>query len=358
MPLVKRWTNSTTSGSVPGRMISVSRRLLVCAAALALAASACSSAKGKEDGPLRLAEKPVVHPLTGVPATGTQAWQTRPPLAVKIGNAVPERPQAGLDKADLVYEEIVEGGATRFMAVFSTNDAGRLGPIRSARKVDPTLLAPLNALFGYSGGAPSTIRVLQSSSGFTDVGVNRAPNAYRRDGNRAAPYNLYTSTEALWSGRSGSPPAPLFSFLKESDDPSAGSEEAANTLALSFAANAAQVRYVYDAGSGRYGRFNGQTAHMAEGQTPLSFRNVVVQTVKISSGYSIDKAGFRTNDIATTGSGSVIVFRGGRAFRGTWSRSLASEPTRLVDAAGQPIALAPGNTIVELLPEGRSVTVS
>jgi hypothetical protein len=200
--------------------------------------------------------------------------------------------------------------------------------------------------------------VLQSSSGFTDVGINREPNAYHRDRNRSSPYNLYTSTDALWSGRSGRPPKAQFTFLKESDNASQGSREEANTVSFSFAGSAAQIRYVYDSGSGRFGRYIGETAQMAEGPTPLTYRNVVVQTVKISPGYSIDKAGFRTNDIATTGSGAVIVFRGGKAFRGHWERSSSSEPTRFLDETGRPIALAPGNTIVELLPEGRGVSVS
>lgn len=338
-------------------MLSRSHRLLVCAAVLVLAASACKAKP--EDKPLTLPSKPVVHPLTGVPAKGNDAWQSRPVLALKLGNAPRERPQAGLDKADLVYEELVEGGATRFMAIFSTEGADRVGPIRSARKVDPTLLAPLGALFGYSGGAPSTIRVIQSSSGFTDVGINKEPNAYHRDRSRSSPYNLFTSTDALWSGNEGSPPPEeQFKFLGEGSDASLGSQETAASFSLSFANGGSLLRYVYDSGTGRYGRFIGENAHMAEGQTPVTFRNIVVQSVKISAGYSIDKAGFRTNDIATTGSGAVIVFRGGKAFRGHWERSSNSERTKFLTDTGREIALAPGNTLIELLPEGRTVSVS
>jgi hypothetical protein len=224
--------------------------------------------------------------------------------------------------------------------------------------VDPTLLAPLNALFAYSGGAPSTIRVLQSSSGFTDVGINKVPSAYPRDSNRRSPYNLYTSTDALWSGRSGAPPGAQFSFLKASDNAGVGSQEVANDVKLSFAGSGSQIQYVYDAATGRYGRNIGGSPHLAEGSVPLTYRNIVVQSVEISAGYSIDKAGFRTNDIKTTGSGSLVVFRGGKALRGHWERASASEPTRFLDDAGQSIRLAPGNTIIELLPQGRPVTVS
>jgi hypothetical protein len=339
-------------------VFTIPRRFFVYAAAFAVAAAACSSPGKTEVKAERAAPRTVVHPLTGVEQTGTQPWQSRPVLAVKIGNAAPERPQAGLDKADLVYEEIVEGGTTRFMAIFSTYDAQRVGPVRSARKVDPTLLSPLNALFGYSGGAPSTIRVLRSSSGFTDVGIDRASSAYHRDRNRNSPYNLYTSTSELWSGRSGSPPGAQFTFLGNGADAAAGSTEVATDIQFSFAGRGSVVHYVYKPETGRYERLLGGAPHTVEGSMPLTFRNIVVQSVQLSAGYSIDKAGFRTNDIATTGSGSVVIFRGGKAFRGTWQRSTSSESTRFITTTGRPIALAPGNTIVELLPQGQQVAIS
>jgi hypothetical protein len=338
-------------------MLSTSRRLLLLIVVLALAAGGCSRAKSNDAAPRPRVQEKIVHPLTGVESTGSQPWQNRPALAVKIGNAAPERPQAGLDKADLTYEEIVEGGSTRFMAIFSTNDPGRIGPVRSARKVDPTLLAPLNALFGYSGGAPSTIRVLQSASGFTDVGINRASGAYNRDSNRRSPYNLYTSTTELWSGRTGALPKVHFSFLKSSEDPGAGSQEAAANVRLSFAGNGSEIHYAYDTATGLYGRNIGGSPQMAEGDVPLKYRNVVVPSVEISAGYSIDKAGFRTFDIKTTGAGSLALFRGGKAFRGTWERASDADPWKFVDESGQVIRLAPGNTIIELLPQGRPVTV-
>jgi hypothetical protein len=334
-------------------MLSDPRRLLLCALALVVVAASCNSGRASRVRDRADETRPakVTHPLTGVSYDQGQPWESRPPLAVKIGNAVPERPQAGLDKADVVYEEIVEGGSTRFMAVFSTNDPGRVGPVRSARKVDPELLAPLNALFAYSGGAPSTIRVLRSSSGFTDVGVDRASGAYRRDPSRRSPYNLYTSTTELWSGRPGGPPAALFSFG------AADSQEAASQVGLSFAGNGSDIRYAYDPATGVYTRLVGGSPHMAEGGVPLTYKNIVVQSVRISAGYSVDKAGFRTNDIATTGSGSLVVFREGKVLRGSWERASATEPARYVDEQGRPINLAPGNTIVELLPEGRPVNV-
>lgn len=333
-----------------------SRRLLLCAVALALAAVACSSASSLEARRVQRRDvkvvRNVVHPLTGESLTGG-AWQQRPALAVKVGNTIPERPQAGLDKADVIYEELVEGGMTRFMAIFSSQDASRVGPVRSARKVDPSIFAPITGLFGYSGAAPSVLAVVGSGPGLTDVGINRASSAYHRDGNRNAPYNLYTSTRGLWSGRKGSPPEQLFDFVSDASTGGTPAKQAS----LSFNGAASTIRYVYNTATGRYTRYIGQSAHTVEGPKPLEFRNIVVQTVRTSAGSSVDKAGFHTTDIQVTGSGEAVVIRGGRVLRGRWERN-GNERTRFIDATGQPLRLAPGNTIVELLPQGKQLTVS
>ena len=84
-----------------------------------------------------------------------------------------ERPQAGLDRADVIYEELVEGGVTRFMALYSTNDAPRVGPVRSVRTVDHKIMQPLGGLFAYSGGVPPVVDELRETPGVTDVGANR-----------------------------------------------------------------------------------------------------------------------------------------------------------------------------------------
>ncbi|HEX2180590.1 MAG TPA: DUF3048 domain-containing protein, partial [Actinomycetota bacterium] len=100
--------------------------------------------------------EPIRCPLTGVEAGAVDI--NRPALAVKIDNHPRARPQTGLETADIVYEELVEGGLTRFMGVYHCGDAGDLGPVRSARAVDPDILvqyAPV--LFAYSGASPNNL---------------------------------------------------------------------------------------------------------------------------------------------------------------------------------------------------------
>ena len=119
-------------------------------------------------------------------------------MTVKIDNAPQARPQSGIDKADLVYEEVVEGGVVRFAAVFHSNDADSIGPVRSVRAEDALIVTPLRGHFVYSGG----------SDIFNDI-IRKAPVGLiseddgpagllgrRRD--RRSPYNLFTSTGTIY----------------------------------------------------------------------------------------------------------------------------------------------------------------
>ena len=98
-------------------------------------------------------------PLTGLQDEGVGTW---PVLMVKIDNHDRARPQAGINSADVVFEEIVEGGLTRFAALFHSQQTELLGPIRSVRTSDFNLLRNLNRpLFANSGGNEAVIRLLQ-----------------------------------------------------------------------------------------------------------------------------------------------------------------------------------------------------
>lgn len=304
-----------------------------------------------------------LHPITGVVHYTPKAWQERPVLAVKIGNTAPERPQAGLDKADLIYEEVVEGGATRFVVFFSTEAPERIGPVRSARFVDPTIIRPIAGLIGYSGAVPAVVESVRSTPGLKDVGAFAKSRAYRRDSARKAPYNLYTSAPQLWEGEQGTPPSqPIFGFLSSNEDLDTGDGDSALEARFAFSQNV-RVRYAYDEREGEYLRFVQDQPHeiegpQGEGRLQLSFRNVLVQYVGVSTGGGTDAAGNRTQDSQLIGQGQAVLLRGGKAFRGTWSRSSQDQVTRFTDASGEQMRLAAGQTIIELVPQGRELALS
>ena len=98
---------------------------------------------------------------------------------------------------------------------------------------------------------------------------------------------------------------------------------------------------------------------MVEGDNAhLSFSNVIVQMVNVTIGNTVDRAGERSNDIRMLGEGSAVLFRGGKALRGTWKRGGAGEMTRFVGTNGETLKLAQGTTIVELIPNGRDIFVT
>ncbi|CAN5851366.1 DUF3048 domain-containing protein [soil metagenome] len=316
-------------------------------------------------------EEPVLCPLTGVEApSGVNI--DRPALAVKVDNAPPARPQAGIEAADIVYEEISEGGLTRFLTVFHCNDAGDIGPVRSARTVDPDILQEFGtALFGYSGANSQVLDKIAGSDFIADLKHGSNADAYTRDSDRKAPYNLMTSTQDLRSaedaeGIQGSPQTGLV-FNAEFLNPAAPASPAAgetaspaapagNSVSFSYS-NSNVVRYDYDAANSRYLRFNGEVAHSLSNGQQVGAVNVVVQKVKIVPGTVRDASGSPTQDTTVVGSGEATVLRGGRAVTGTWSRPSLNDNTTFTDGSGETIEFAPGNTFIHLVPQERPVTV-
>ena len=322
---------------------------------------ASDSAAG-DDSPDAPAE-PTLCPLTGVETT---IDVERPALAVKIDNAPPSRPQVGIQAADHVWEEIGEGGLTRFMAIFHCNDTGTLGSVRSARIVDPEILQQYTpVLFGYSGANSEVLQKVSSTRGIIDLKHGSNGDAYTREGSRRAPYNLFTGTERLRNLPAAKDvkgaPETGFQFDPALLEPApAGGTgappPAASSVTFSYANNT-PVRWTYDPGTKRYLRFHGDAAHKINTGEQVSATNVVIMKVKVSAGSVRDASGAPTQDTAVTGSGDVTILRGGTAATGRWNRAGVGDRTTFTDAAGQTLKLAPGNTWIHLVPEARAVAV-
>ncbi len=160
------------------------------------------------------------YPLTGI---ATEQVPQRPALAVKIDNAPAARPQAGLNSADIIFEEQVEGNITRFVALFHSKQPGVVGPVRSARTSDFDILANLGfPLFANSGANANVLRGIAEAP-VRDAGASRLAGPYRREGSRRAPHNLYVDTDAVWAAFNATDPPPFaFEYLLD-DEVSNGS---------------------------------------------------------------------------------------------------------------------------------------
>ena len=286
-------------------------------------------------------------PLTGLPAPGGKV-PARPALAVKIDNYPAARPQASLDHADLVFEEPVEGGITRFIGVYQCTEAPFIEPIRSARLIDPLILDQFgHILFGFAGGIGYVRNLISHDPHITDIDYFRDYSAYLRDPNRVPPYNLYSSTATLWSldARDHTPPAPLFSYA---DAVPAGPP--ATLIHVPFSSYS-DVWWHYVPSTHTYDRYNGNVLAADQAGRPITTTNVVVEEIgSYTTPYVENSEGATDIGLYLVGSGPLLVFRDGVVVSGHWARSAAGAPTRLFDAKGHQIPLARGRTWIELVP--------
>ena len=336
--------------------------LLALAGLSGLVLSACSSAPTavkKADPPptTSTTAKPApACPLTGLPVPGGAAVPARPALAVKVDNYPTARPQSGLDKADVIYEEPVEGGITRYAAVFQCQDAASVGPVRSARNIDIGILGQLgNPLLAHVGGIPPVLANIDASP-IVNVDLGENGSIITHPAGRYAPYDTYSSTAQMWGTHPtmATPPQPLFGY---SATPPAGTPVASVNINFSSTSN---VTWTYNPTTSQFERFyNGTTPDTLADGTQNAAANVVVQYVHISYGPWLENSegGLEVQaDLYPDASGQAQVFRNGVVETGHWSRPTVSDPYQFTSTAGGALTLSPGSTWIELVPTGGSVS--
>ncbi len=276
------------------------------------------------------------QPLTGLVGDGVD----RQVLIVKMSNASAARPQRGINDADLVMEVIVEGGVGRWLAVFHTDYPEIVGPVRSLREVDPKLIAPFDARVLHSGGVSSVRRSIAEVA--SDEGDGRIAGYFREPGREYVYSLMYDATQLPdnnWDGEV----LPLLDF--DSRTPLGGLPADGIQVVMS---GANQVGWDFDHGA--YRRYqDGRDAVDAFGK-PISADSVVVIFVETLDTGRKDSALAEVKDYQVTGTGDMVLFRGGQAFEGAWIRDTQEEFFRFVDLAGRPLSLPPGRTWIHVTP--------
>ncbi len=286
-------------------------------------------------------------PLTGL-ADPSGFAAHHPALTVKIENTPEAMPQWGIDQADVVYEEIVNGGITRLAAVFNSHDPAKIGPIRSVRPTDAQIIDPLGGIFAFSGGAPYAMAAIASSP-VDQVQESTAGTAMFRDLARVAPHNLYGIGPALFAFRGAPvPPHPLFTYRRPGTAPG-GALAASVTVPFP---SIYPVTWTWDPQRHGYDRtLFGQPVITGTG-VHVAPANVLVMWVTYVNG-----VGTFTSYANLLGSGPVALFSAGHEVLGTWSHTTARAPIAYSTRSGAPLALTPGQTWVELLNAGAVLQV-
>jgi hypothetical protein len=274
-----------------------------------------------------------VNPLTG------KKPSDHPVLAVKVENIAAARPQVGLQAADIVFVEEVEGSLTRLVAVYHTTFPRRVGPVRSARNTDVGLLP----MFGrpglvYSGANSKVQRNIEKS---TIVPLQRSD----RDSSRVAPHNVFVNLRSVAGAATKVGGAQDIGWTFAADDPRW--VDAAQDATAS--GRVGGDTFSFTAADGRYlVRWNGKPYVDGDSGAKAVTDNVVIMSVTTKPDGNADVNGARSVKSTTTGEGKVVIYRDGRRLTGTWKRAGTLKPMRFVAADGTDIPLAPGKTWVLL----------
>ena len=300
--------------------------------------------------------KPTPKPAYVHPFIGSTTTKPGPVLALKIDNVRAARPPVGLEHADLVYVELIEGGATRLLSVFSSKVPEVAGPIRSVRESDIEILRPFGKVaFGFAGGNTGVYDTVMRAGTITDVNYLTRKSLYYRSGRAKAPYNLMTNPVTLLRVAKGAAVARDIGLRFRASDPriSALPASAGGTARFS---PAARVGFRWDAGTRKWALSVDGRPWVAAGGGQLRTPNVIVQFVPIKPSRYVDQSGARTPYTVTIGKGRALLFRDGRRADIAWTRPHAGTGTRYVDGSGKDVPLAAGGAWILLVPAGNAVT--
>ena len=305
-------------------------------------------------------------PLTGELTTDPTLDQRRA-LAVKVGNSGRRsRPQAGLAAADIVYETLIEGGESRFLAVFHSEIPSRVGPVRSVRTSDFDLLADLSRPYLASSGANPTVlsetRRAERAGTIVDVGGMRTFVPYSRDPARRSPHNLYFHSESLTDSdgaalRGGQLEAPVVPLLNYGTSNPAGIAGAIGVTVTYHLPTNNVVSHIWDPAVRGWVRIQDGRLMMTETDFgPKEVAPVNVAVVWMTHRYA--PADPESPLTVSFGTGDALVLTEGAVHEAVWERTEDRAGIRFVDTAGNPLSFSPGPTWILIANSSRRFPVT
>ncbi len=304
----------------------------------------------------QLAETLYQAPLDGLMAT--KEASERHPLAVIVENQVDARPQSGLDKASIVYEALAEGGITRFMAIFGTYEAEKVGPVRSARTYFVDWAHGFNAFFAHVGGNIDALdQIIAEKTYNLDQMHLGEPSFWRIETlGLAIEHTMYTSTTKLRAaaGAAGYPTINNFTVYKFKNDPSDTDKvnlPDKQKITIDYSSTSYNVYFQFDKATDSYFRFVGGTAQKDKVTgNQLNPKDIAVMTV--ASKPTLTRINEQGLDMTTIGSGKAEIFLDGKVINGTWKKDSKSAREMFFDDQGQEVTFNRGQLWICVVPTG------
>nr|WP_157047416.1 DUF3048 domain-containing protein [Alkaliphilus metalliredigens] len=331
------------------------RVLLVTLAILMIFSVGCSRQAEEEEveEPI-IVEEPeeeVVVVMEGVPSPLSGLYVPeetidRRPMAIVFDNHSGARPQAGLIQAEIAYEFLAEGNATRYLGIFLSEEPEVIGPIRSARPYFIQKVLEFDGYFVHVGGSPQAFHDIVVQKVADIDATSRGSNVFWRKSHKKAPHNMYSSYEALLNATksSGFRTESTLEGFQFNEEAKAPAGEKASELHINYN-RAYEPSFKYDYDEERYHRFYNEAPHVDETTgEQLKAVNIIVQHVPAK----VVDSDLRL-EMQTIGSGSGLYLSMGQVMEITWEKKSYSGITQYYDSEGNRLLLNPGQTWVQVV---------
>lgn len=288
------------------------------------------------------------------------ASASKPVLVVKVENDPTVRPQYGLGGADIVFEELVEGGITRFAAIFQSQFPKEIGPVRSVRHVDASIAAPVADLFAFSGGARPTLNYLRGNLPSSIPLLTEGASGFHRTNYHYPPHNLYLNPIKLIASqkKSTTEVKPYFSMGTRAISNSTGVVKASAKAKVTKGVNLQfssfeRPSWTWSGKRQAWVRSDGGVPAMTvmpAGTQRIQANNLVVLRVSSTDAGYRDPAGNFVPRTIFTGTGTGYLLAEGKRLPIKWSKPSLTSYVVLRDSEGNRVSLEAGNTWVEMVP--------
>ena len=281
------------------------------------------------------------------------------PIAVMIDNHNQAWPQAGLNKAYLVYEAIVEGGETRLMALFKGVTVDKIGPVRSSRHYFLDYALENDAIYVHYGWSPQAQYDI-SNLGVNNInGISESESSFWRVKDKRAPHNVATSTAKILSiaERKGykttSTKESVLNYVTDEVELTDGQSAEKITIPYSYSND---VEYTYDATTKRYQRYSKgvKETDWSTGEN-ITTKNIIITFAKnsvLNDGENKDR-----QTLSNIGTLDGYYITNGKAIKITCEKTSRSAQTVYKDLDGNEIKVNDGNTYVQICPINAKVTI-